>query len=76
MISKTTEFDPVNGKLLRGPVIFKVDSGPGRIVASEESISKREAFLEMGLFILVGLPMQQVSNKKWMHFMHHPNHQS
>jgi hypothetical protein len=55
-ISKTTEFNPVNGKLLRGPVILKVDSGPGQIVASEESISKREVFLEMGIFILVGLP--------------------
>ena len=55
-ISKTTEFDPVNGKLLRGPVILKVDSGPGRIVASEESIAKRADFLEMGLYILMGLP--------------------
>ena len=55
-ISKTTEFDPVNGKLLRGPVVLKVDSGPGRIVASEESIAKRADFLEMGLYILMGLP--------------------
>jgi hypothetical protein len=55
-ISKTTKFDPVNGRLLCGPVILKVDSGPGRIVASEESISKRADFLEMGLYILMGLP--------------------
>ena len=55
-ISKTTKFDHVSGRLLCGPVILKVDSGPGRIVASEESISKRADFLEMGLFILMGLP--------------------
>jgi hypothetical protein len=55
-ISKTTEFDPVNGRLLRGPVILKVDSGPGRFVASEQSIAKRADFLEMGLYILMGLP--------------------
>ena len=55
-ISKTMEFDPVNGRLLRGPVILKVDSGPGRIVASEESIAKQTDFLEMGLYILMGLP--------------------
>ncbi len=55
-ISKTTKFDRVIGRLLCGPVILKVDSGPGQIVASEESILKRAEFLEMGLFILMGLP--------------------
>ena len=44
------------GKLLAGPVILKLDSGPGRIVASLDSISKREAYLEMGLILLAGLP--------------------
>ena len=44
------------GKLLAGPVVFKLDSGPGRIVASHDSISKREAYFEMGLIILSGLP--------------------
>ena len=44
------------GKLLRGPVVFKLDSGPGRIVASLDSISKREEYFEMGLIILSGLP--------------------
>ena len=44
------------GRLLCGPVILKVDSGPGRMVASAESISQRTKFLEMGLFILMGLP--------------------
>lgn len=37
-------------------MILKVDSGPGRMVASAESISKRAKFLEMGLYILMGLP--------------------
>ncbi|KAI2492280.1 hypothetical protein MHU86_22287 [Fragilaria crotonensis] len=55
-ISKHSSFDAETGKLLAGPVILKLDSGPGRIVASHESISKREAFLEMGLIILSGLP--------------------
>jgi hypothetical protein len=44
------------GKLLCGPVILKVDSGPGRMVASAESIRKRAEYLEMGLLILMGLP--------------------
>ena len=43
------------GKLLSGPVVLKLDSGPGRIVASYDSISKRETYLEMGLIILAGL---------------------
>ena len=54
-ISKTARFD-ANGKLLCGPVILKVDSGPGRIVANLDSISKRAAFRELGLLILLGLP--------------------
>jgi hypothetical protein len=49
-------FTPASGRLLCGPVILKVDSGPGRMVASAESISKRSKFLEMGLYILMGLP--------------------
>ena len=54
-ISKIAKFDP-NGKLLCGPVILKVDSGPGRIIANLDSISKRAAFRELGLLILMGLP--------------------
>ena len=44
------------GKLLAGPVVLKLDSGPGRIVASIDSIAKREEYLERGLIILAGLP--------------------
>ena len=55
-ISKTTAFDTRTGKLLHGPVILKLDSGPGRIVASYDSILKREALAEMGLLIMSGLP--------------------
>ena len=42
--------------LISGPVILKLDAGPGRIVADEESITKREHFKEKGLYILMGLP--------------------
>ena len=55
-IAKEARFDPISGKLLCGPVILKVDSGPGRIIATMESITKRAEFLEMGLLILMGLP--------------------
>ena len=58
-ISKMAKFDPNNpGKLLCGPVILKVDSGPGRIIANLDSISKRATFRELGLFIRMGLPKQ------------------
>ncbi|KAI2497543.1 hypothetical protein MHU86_16946 [Fragilaria crotonensis] len=43
-------------QLLAGPVVLKLDSGPGRIVASHESILKREGYFERGLIILAGLP--------------------
>ncbi|KAI2493544.1 hypothetical protein MHU86_21011 [Fragilaria crotonensis] len=54
-INKTASFD-ATGKLLAGPVVLKLDSGPGRIVASHESILKREGYFERGLIILAGLP--------------------
>ena len=44
-ISKHARFDPNTGKLLCGPVILKVDSGPGRIIENLESITKRPEFL-------------------------------
>ena len=45
-MSKTTIFDPpFSGKLNQGPVILKVDAGPGRIVSSETILLKREEFL-------------------------------
>jgi hypothetical protein len=53
---KTAVFDPVTGKLNQGPVILKVDAGPGRIVSSEAILLKREEFFERGLIILLGLP--------------------
>ena len=55
-INKTAKFDPLTGKLLCGPVLLKVDSGPGRMIANMQSLSKRAEFLEQGLFILMGLP--------------------
>jgi hypothetical protein len=54
-VSKTARFD-ANGKLLCSPVILKVDSGPGQIVANLDNISKRAAFRELGLLLLMGPP--------------------
>ena len=36
--------------------MLKVDSGPGRIVGSLDTVSKRAEYFEMGLIILSGLP--------------------
>ena len=55
-MNKTAIFDPVSGKLNQGPVILKVDAGPGRIVSSAVTLAKREALFERGLIILMGLP--------------------
>ncbi len=55
-ISKATAFEPTTGKLLHGPVILKLDSGPGRMVASFDSILRREELAEKGLIIMPGLP--------------------
>ena len=38
-IQKKAEFDE-NGNLLRGPVVLKVDAGPGQIVCKKESIQR------------------------------------
>ena len=54
-MNKTAIFDE-RGRLLQGPVILKVDAGPGRIVSSEVVLAKREALFEQGLIILLGLP--------------------
>ncbi len=42
---KTAVFDDAIEKLNQGPVILKVDAGPGRIVSSEQILAQREAFL-------------------------------
>jgi hypothetical protein len=55
-LSKATAFDPITGKLLHGPVILKIDSGPGRIVATLVSLEQRAALFQKGLIILAGLP--------------------
>jgi hypothetical protein len=59
LMHKTAVFDPVTGKLNQGPVILKVDAGPGRIVSSEAILLKREQFFERGLVILLGLPTSE-----------------
>ena len=55
-MNKIAIFDPVTGKLNQGPVILKLDAGPGRIVSSEDILLKREALFERGLTIVMGLP--------------------
>jgi hypothetical protein len=55
-IAKTAEFDNKTGRLICGPVILKLDAGPGRIVTDEATITKRDKFREKGLLILMGLP--------------------
>lgn len=55
-MNKTAVFDSVSGKLNQGPVILKLDAGPGRIVSSAAILSKREEFFERGLIIIMGLP--------------------
>ncbi|KAI2494101.1 hypothetical protein MHU86_20414 [Fragilaria crotonensis] len=51
-ILKESRFD-ANSKLLCGPVIIEVDSGPGQKVANLNSISKRTLFREHVLLILL-----------------------
>ncbi len=41
-MNKAAVIDHVSGKLNRGPVILKVDAGPGRIALSEDILLKRE----------------------------------
>jgi hypothetical protein len=53
---KTAVFNPITGKLNQGPVILKLNAGPGRIVSSSVILAKREELFERGLIILMGLP--------------------
>ena len=46
---KTVVFGAKIGKLNQGPVILKLDAGPGIIVSSEAVLAKREALFERGL---------------------------
>ena len=55
-MNKIAKFDAVTGKLNHGPVILKLDAGPGRIVSSEQILAQREALFERGLIIIMGLP--------------------
>jgi hypothetical protein len=55
-LNKMAVFDPITGKLNQGPVILNDNAGPGRIVLSEDILSKREQLYERGLIIIMGLP--------------------
>ena len=53
---KTAVFDELTGEFNQGPVVLKLDAGPGRIVLSEQILVKQEALFERGLIIIMGLP--------------------
>ncbi|KAI2501582.1 hypothetical protein MHU86_12853 [Fragilaria crotonensis] len=55
-MNKTAIFNAKTGKLNQGPVILKLDAGPGRIVSSEIVLARREELFERGLTIIMGLP--------------------
>ena len=45
-----------NGKVIKGPVFLKTDSGPGRFKEDMERISFLEYMHEIGLNIILSLP--------------------
>ena len=45
-----------NGKFIAGPVVFKTDSGQGRLVATFSSLEFRERMQERGVLLVLGLP--------------------
>ena len=45
-----------NGKVIKGPVFLKTDSGPGRFKEDMERISFLEYMHEIGLNIIMSLP--------------------
>jgi hypothetical protein len=48
--------DPKTRKLLKGPLLEKTDSGPGRLAKEADSIDFREEMVNMGVYILLSLP--------------------
>jgi len=46
----------MTGKMLKGPLIVKTDSGPGRLSSEAESIDFREEMANLGVYILLSLP--------------------
>ena len=54
-VDKITTRDE-NGEFVAGPVIFKTDSGQGRLSATWESIHFRERMAAKGVYLVLGLP--------------------
>ena len=52
-MSPNWEYDE-NGNFLRGPVILKLDSGPGRIGNSAENVQMRQEAAARGLILYPG----------------------
>ncbi len=47
---------PETGKMLRGPLMVKMDSGPGWLSSDASSIDFREDMVNLGVFIILSLP--------------------
>jgi hypothetical protein len=48
--------DTVTGKMLRGPLMVKTDSGPGRLSSKLVSVDFREEMANLGVYIIFSLP--------------------
>ena len=48
--------DPITGKMLKGPLMVKTDSGPGRLSSEAESVDFREEMANLGVYIILSLP--------------------
>ena len=69
---KTTVFDEATGKLNQGPVISKLNAGPGRIVSSELVLAKCDELCQRGLIIIMGLPNATTSVQQEMDVLYGP----
>lgn len=55
-VQKETVRCPITKKKLAGPVLMKVDAGPGRLSKEAESLEFRHEMEEKGVYIMLGLP--------------------
>ena len=47
---------PTTKNILRGPIVVKTDSGPGRLAKEAKSHDFRERKWRLGVYIMIGLP--------------------
>ena len=48
--------DPITGKMLKGPLMVKTDSGPGRLSSEAKSVDFREEMANLGVYFILSLP--------------------